>query len=195
MKPNGFTLLEVLVSVIILATAMVVLSSSTGGSVAMNRKGQDLDIITFLMKRALTQTEVKYGGTNVKSVPEGPEDHEFDEPEYKAFTWRLESKKMEFPDFSSVLTSQKGGVDEMTLSMVQQMVTKVSEAVKEVRITILRKVRTKTFEYPITFYMVDHSMANILGAAGAAAAGGGATAPGGTGTTNPTSPTVPTGSH
>src|SRR5438270_8956079 len=98
MKRNGFTIIEVLVAVMILSTDMVILSSSWSGSLAMNRKGSGMTTISYLLKRAIVEVEIKYGGSHPKepNVPEGPEEHEFEGDEYKDYSWRLESKKMEF---------------------------------------------------------------------------------------------------
>ncbi len=154
-KTPGFTLIEVLIATIILAGSMVVLSNSWGGSIFILRKSQVVNTVAYLLKRKMTEIELKYEGAPLDEVKdEDGGDFGGDFPEY---SWRMRSKKMEFPDLSAVLTAREGGVDEKLLTIVRSMTKQFNENIKEVEVTVIYKRSKRSLEYKLTTYLIDYS--------------------------------------
>lgn len=167
MTRRGFTLIEVLVSVLILAGAMVILSSSWSGSLLAYRKSKVLSDMAFLLKKKMTELEVKYTGKSLEEIPE-EEDGDFgkDFPNYR---WELKTKKMEFPDLSAVLIQEKadeGGANDLLITVVRQMTEQFSKAIKEAKLTVKTKVGKRELESSITTYFIDYSLPLGVGGGG-----------------------------
>lgn len=159
---RGFTLIEVLIATIILAGAMIVLTNSWGGSIFVLRKAQVVNTVAYLLKRKTTEIELKYEGAGLEEVKETEEgDFGADFPDY---AWKMQSKKMEFPDLSGVLTAREGGVDERLLTIIRSMTKQFNENIKEVEVTVIYKKSKRTLEYKLTTYIVDYTKPlNLLG--------------------------------
>lgn len=168
----GFSLLEVLVAVIILSGALVMLSSSWSGSLMAFRKSQTLTTIAYLLKRKMTELEVKYRPDSGLIPPEEEEGNFGDT--YKDYRWEMKSKQLEFPDLSSVLTSKEGGGggNEMMITTVKQMTEQISQNIREMTLTVFAKVGKRELQYSVTSYNVNFSSG--LNIPGIPPAGGGA---------------------
>lgn len=149
----GFTLVEVLVAMLILAGAILALSQSWTGSIFGFRKTQNVQQIVGLLKKKTTELEIKYKRMSFESIPEEESgDFGSDYPEY---TWTSTAKKLEFPDLSQVLISAEGGANDMMLSVVKQMTEFFSNSTKELKVTIIWKAAKNTVEYSITTYVTN----------------------------------------
>ena len=69
-----------------------------------------------------------------------------------------------------VSQSEEGGVNQMTLTMIQQLSSQLSKAVKEMKVSVLWKAKNRTLTYSITTYLVFYNQVNLPGA-GAGAGG------------------------
>lgn len=153
LKQSGFTLLEVLIAMIILASGVMLLAQSWSSSYNRIRKTQKNVEIAALLERKLAETDMKYRGKSIDSIPESEGDEFEGYPEY---TWKLESKKFEMPDLTSILIGRDGGVDQMMMQLMKQFSEHLSNSIKEVKITITYKVKEKEFEYSATLLFVDY---------------------------------------
>jgi prepilin-type N-terminal cleavage/methylation domain-containing protein len=170
-KSAGFSLLEVLVAVIILSGAMVMLSSSWSGSLMAFRKSQTLTTVAYLLKRKMTELEVKYRPESGLIPPEEEEGNFGDS--YKDFRWTMKSKQLEFPDLSSILTSKDGGANEMMITTIKQMTEQISQNIREMTLTVYAKAGKRELEYSVTAYNVNFAAGvNIPGLPSAGGAGG-----------------------
>lgn len=159
---RGFTLIEVLVAMMILAGSMLALSQSWSGSLVRYRKTQDLAIITSLLKKKTTELEIKYRELAFGEIPE--EDGGDFGSEYPNYTWAVKTKELEFPDIAETLVSQAGGSSDLLLTVVKQMTQYFSKNTKEVQVTLIWKSNKREAKYSISTYITN-------------AAGGALTAP------------------
>ncbi len=140
---------------VILSSALLLLTNSWSGSYLRIRKTQQQFEVAALLERKMTEIDLEYRGKPLDEIPEEKEE-DFGK-EYPQYSWKLTSKKLEIPDISSTLSSKDGGVDEFTMSIIKQLTEGLSKAIKEVTVTVLMKVpKGKTLEYSITTYFVDH---------------------------------------
>jgi general secretion pathway protein I len=152
-KSAGFTLLEVLIAMIILAAGVMLLAQSWSSSYNRIRKTQKNVEIAALLERKLAETDMKYRGKSIDSIPESEGDEFEGFPEY---SWKLESKKFEMPDLTGILIGRDGGVDQMMMTLMKQFSEHLSNSIKEVKVTVLYKVNEKEFEYSATLLFVDY---------------------------------------
>lgn len=163
MRSRGFTLLETLIAMVILASALMLLTNSWGAAGVRVRKTQRNFEISSLLERKMTEIDLEYRGKPVDSIPES-KDGTFDGID--DYTWKMTSKKLEVPDISPTLTSRDGGADQMLMMVVKQMTEAISKAIKEVTVTIVYTGAKKPLEYSVTTYFVDYDKEVPLGVPG-----------------------------
>lgn len=172
---KGFTLLEVLIALIIIAGGIMVLANSWSGNFMRVRKGQILNNVATLLERKMIEIEAEYKEKPFNEIPESDGgDFGSDFPQY---SWKLESRDLEFPDLSAFIIGQGEGADEMLLSMLKQVTEYLSKSIKEVKVTISVKGRAaKPLNFSATQYFVNYE-GDFAAAAGVPSgdAGGGGT--------------------
>lgn len=153
---KGFTLVETIVALVILSTSLILLSNSWVGTYSRIKKAQLNFVVASLLERKMTEIELEYRDKPLQSIPEETED-DFGE-DFKQYSWKLESKELKLPDLAGSLSAQEGGVDQMTESLVRQLIEGISKSIKEVRVTIIYKPggNQKNLEWSITTYFVDY---------------------------------------
>lgn len=155
MKSNkGFSLLEVLVALAILAGSIMVLANAWSGNFMRMRKTALYNNVSTLLERKMVETEAKYKFKPISEIPE-EESGEFEG--YPEYTWKLESKDLKLPDLTPLIVGQQEGVDETLLSMLKQVTEYLSKAIKEVKITVMVKRGNKTVEFSAVEYFVDYT--------------------------------------
>ena len=158
----GFTVLEVLIATVILAGAMVVLNSTWGRSGLQVRKSRQMNVVSFLLKRKVAEFELQF--KTERTFAEIPEEESGDfGNEFAGYTWKVETREMEFPDLSAALVGQDGGANEMLLTVVKQMTEQFSRAVKEVKVSVFYTKGEVTKEFSVTTYIVNYDQQLGLG--------------------------------
>ncbi len=152
---RGFTLIEVLVALIIIAAAIMASASLWSGNFGMIRKSSmNYDVATIL-ERKMVEIEAKYTGKPLSEIPE-EEEGDFG-TDFPQFRWKLKSREMEFPDLTPIIMSQSEEPNEMLISMIKQMTEYLSKAIKEVRVTVIVKRGKRETEFSATQYMIDYT--------------------------------------
>jgi len=152
-KSSGFTLLETLMAMIIMASALLLLANSWSASNSRVKKTQLNFELATLLERKMNELEREYKGKPISEIPDSKEE-DFGE-EMKNYSWKMTSRKFEFPDISSSLTARDGGADQMTTMIIKKMSEHISKSIKEVTVTIYYKGSKKTLEVNATTYFVD----------------------------------------
>lgn len=153
MRNKGFTLLEVLIAMMIMAAGIILLTQSWGSSYNRLRKTQWNVEVAALLERKMAEVDMKYRGKPIDSIPEEEEDEFEGYPEY---SWKLTSQKFEMPDLTAILIGQEGGVDQMMMTLMKQFSEHLSKSIKEVKVTVIHKIKDKEFEYSATLMFVDY---------------------------------------
>lgn len=164
---RGFTLLEVLISMIIIAGAILVLSNSWSGSFMKIRKATLNNNVATLLERKMVETEAKYKD-KFNDIPEN-ETGDFG-TENPMYTWELKSKELLVPDLTPLIVGKEGGADEMLITMIKQLTEYLNKTVKEVTVSVFVKTPRRTLQYSATTYIIDYSQS--LGLSAGAAGGG-----------------------
>lgn len=127
------------------------------------RKTQQAFEMSTLIERKMAELEVKYRGKPLESIAESDEG---DFEDIENFTWKMESRKLEIPDMTALLTGREGGADQMLLSVIKQMTEAMSKSVKELKLTVIYTKGSKPIQQSVTTYFVDYDKEIALGAPG-----------------------------
>jgi general secretion pathway protein I len=104
-KANGFTLLEVMVALAIVAIALVALMGLGNRSIAVNAHLQKITQATLLAQQRMTEVEIEAaGGALLVLNEEGVFDEPFDE-----FRWRLSYEDTPLPNLQIVTVTVAWG--------------------------------------------------------------------------------------
>lgn len=171
---KGFTLLEVIIAVAIMASGILVLSMSWSGTYQKLRKTQTNTEVMALLERKVAEVNSKYQGKPLDSILESEEDNFGSE--YPQYSWKMESRKFEMPDLTGLMTSKDGGADGMELQIMRTFTEHLSKTIKEVKISVIYKgPKGKEQIYSVTQFFVDYDkeppVPGLPGAATGAGAG------------------------
>ena len=163
-KRSGFTLIEVLIAMMILAGALIALSASWNGSVMAYRKGRQLNVITRLLQKQATEMELRFKNESIATDQELEGDFGRD---YPNLSWKTEIKGLQFPDLAPLLIGDsQDGVDQITLTVIRQMSTQLSQAIKEMKVSVLWKREDRVATYSITTYLISYNQLGLPGVGG-----------------------------
>ncbi len=165
-RQAGFTLLEVMIAMIIIAGSIVVLSNAWSGNFLRMRKAALMQDVSHLIERKMVEIDLKYRN-NVASIPDKAGGHFKGYPKYR---WQMRSHDFRMPDLTALMFTQKkgenasAGVSQIMMTMVSTMQTYFKQAVKEVTLTVYAKVGKREVPYSVTTYFVDfNKMPNLPG--------------------------------
>lgn len=165
-KQRGFTLIEVMVALMIIAGGLLALTNSWSGSFMRIRKATTANDVATLLERKMIEVEVKYKEKPFNEIPEEETgDFGTDFPQYR---WVMKSKELKMPDLTAVLVGQDGGADEMLIAMIKQTTEILSKAIKEVKVSVFAKIQGKEREFSAVQYIIDYSQDFSFGGAGGA---------------------------
>ncbi len=150
---KAFTLIEVVLAMMVMASGLFILVNSWAGTYNRLRKTQIQVQIAALLERKVTEIERKYKNKSLESIP----DEEADDfgSEIPGYSWAMKSKKLEIPDLSASLASKEGGTDSIMMMIMKTFTEHLSKSIKEVQITITYKDK-KPVTAGVTIYIVDY---------------------------------------
>ena len=159
---HGFTLLETVIAMVIMAGSILLLANSWSGAYMRVRKTQTNFEIATMLERKMNDVELEYRGKALDEIPES-KDGDFGS-DYPQYSWKLASKKLEFPDISGSLTARAGGADQMLMSVIKQLTDILGKSIKEVTVSVIYKPEgRKPTENSVTTYFLDYDKDISLG--------------------------------
>jgi general secretion pathway protein I len=169
MKQKGFTLIEVMISLAILAGGIILLASSWSGNLMRIRKSNMYSSVATLLERKMIELDAEYKDKPVTEVPK-TRSGDFGS-ELPLYRWEMKSRELKFPDLSAVMVGKDGGADETMIMMIRQVTDQLSKAIKEIKVTVFVKTPKKEMEFSATQYLIDYDqgMTGLPGAGGAPA--------------------------
>lgn len=155
MKKKGFSLIEVIFAMVILASGLILLANSWGGSFLRIKKTKIANDVAALLERKMSEISIEFKDQPLDSIPD--EKAEDFGPDYPNYSWKLEAKKFTMPDLSASLRSQQGGVDNTMLEITRLIAEHLSESIKEVKVSVIYKTKPKDIEFSATTYFMDYN--------------------------------------
>ncbi len=178
---RGFSLLEVLVALTVIAGALLVVSMAWSTSNMRMKKMKINHQVAYLLDLKVAETVRRYRN-EISMLPEDDTgDFSALSNDYKEYTWKLHSKKFELPDLAPLLAQQKGPPNPMLTMVLEQMTDYFNQAVKELTITVSYNLKKTSISYSASTFLVDYNqplpMPSLGGAGGIPGGGasGGAT--------------------
>lgn len=151
---KAFTLIEVVLAMMIMASGMFILTNSWAGTYARLRKTNIQVQLAALLERKIVELEREFKTQSLEAMKE--EDNGDFGSELEGYTWEMKSQKVEFPDLSGII----GGVGENQnldlVSIMKLFSEHLSKSVKEVKVTVTYKDKKKPIVVDVVFYVVDY---------------------------------------
>lgn len=154
-QKGGFTLLEVVLALVVMASGLFILTNSWSSTYSRLRKTQVQVQIASLLERKVAEIEREYKNKSLESIPEEKEDNFGSElPQY---SWQMKSKKFEMPNLSALLTAQPGGADPVLMGLMDTYTEFLGKSIKEINISVIFKEGKKPIVANVTIYMIDYN--------------------------------------
>lgn len=163
---EGFTLLEVIIAMAIMAVAFSAILAVEGGAINASARAKQLNVVAMLAKNQMIDTEYVIEGKKFEEV-EKEKSGTFDAP-YQEYRWKRTIKEMKFPnlaggkgkkpDQGNAGSSATGGNNRQTElgDMVGKLITNFfSKAMREVTITVTWTRGKGEQSYSVSTYWVD----------------------------------------
>ncbi len=147
----GFTLLEVIIAVAILAMAFSVLIGTVASSSARARSAEDLTVATMLARQKMIEIEIelKKGMLKGEFPEDKQEEGEFPSP-FARFKWKMTIKKVDLP---APIAGEKGSVQERVGS---ELTKAISQSVRELKLTLswVQPITEREKSFDITTHII-----------------------------------------
>ena len=153
---NGFTLIEIMTSVFILAGLVALTSLGWSGNLKRFKKAQIIEKSTLLLEQKMSELETIYKNENIASLPEKEEGEFENEPDYK---WVYVTQPFQLPSGLTLLNLQGIPQNEQSIFIANQLKEMLSSAVVELKLTVTYQKGDKTqpVKYPLSTYFVNHT--------------------------------------
>jgi len=151
---KGFTLVEVLVALLILAVMSVILYQSWNGSLLAVRKGRNYNTVFLLLQKKITEFEIQSKDKKVDELKEKDEgDFGSAYPDYK---WEIKMKPFSLPPITPP-KQPDGGNSQLAETIFKTMTDYFEKAVREVSVTVIRQVGEKPQKWSVSTIYIDYS--------------------------------------
>lgn len=169
-KNQAFTLIEVVLAMMIMASGLFILTNSWAGTYSRLKKTQVQVQLAALLERKVVEIEREYKGKPLDSIDAEKSD-DFGS-ELSDYSWEMKSQKLDFPDLSAVIAAGSDS-ENMDLTSIMRIFSEhLSKTVKEIKITVTYKDKRKPISVDVVIYMIDYDRPLPLPGSGGAAAGG-----------------------
>ncbi|MFH1831024.1 MAG: type II secretion system protein [Pseudomonadota bacterium] len=129
---SGFTLLEVMVSIAILAVALTTLLMFSGNTLIKSGRAEKLLVATMLARQKMTEIDIDLEKAKKKKEfpDEKSEDGSFDEP-FDDYKWKMEIRRVDLP---APVTGEEGSIQGV---IGKQLTKEITKTVRELKLTVL----------------------------------------------------------
>jgi len=155
MSTKGFTLLEVLVSVAIMAISFAAILMVQSGSIQATIKAKEMTVVAMLAKNAMVQTEMALEGKKFEEVKDEVSDN-FEKP-FESYRWTRVIKEVEFPPLGGLFggTSEEENQTQQTEMFGKLFTEYLTKAIREVTIKVSWEKGNGMKTYSLSTYWVD----------------------------------------
>ncbi len=153
---SGFTLVETLMAVAILAFGLILVGTTWSGNVMRLKKIRLNNEVAFLLQQKMTEMELKYQNVGLEQVKE-EEEGDFGDG-FKDYKWEFKSQEFVMPDLSLLIDNDKESNTEMQSMVIKQIGEVLGKSIKEITVTVIVKKsgsRKKELRFTVSSYFVD----------------------------------------
>lgn len=162
-KKSGFTLLEVVIALGIMASVMVLLTSGWRGNFNRVRKIKYRTQAAYLLQQKMTEVENLYRERPAQ-MPQDLQKGKFEGEKFKNFSWEWESKEFEMPDLKKLLAAS-GQKDQVAENIAGQLQNYFERSIYEVKVTLLYKsaLKAEPIKTSVSTIFVDYDQSLNMG--------------------------------
>jgi len=153
-KTSGFTLIEVVLAMMVMASGLFILTSSWSGTYSRLKKTQIQVQLAALLERKVVEIEREYKNKPLDAIPDEKEDN-FGE-ELDKYSWKMTAQKLELPNLAGIMEAQQEGAKVDALSLMKLFTEHISKSVKEIKVEVIYKDGKKPMRVDVVFYMIDY---------------------------------------
>jgi prepilin-type N-terminal cleavage/methylation domain-containing protein len=158
---SGFTLLEVMIAVAIMLVAFSSILMVESASINTSAKAKQMNVVGMLAKRAMIDAELEFQNKPFADLKK-EESGVFKDP-HQDYQWKRAVKEVKFPELNmggskkegAAANSGDGGEDRGTEILTRLLTKFLSNAVREVTVTVTWKKGTGTQNFTVSTYWVD----------------------------------------
>lgn len=151
---KGFTLIEVMIALTILAALAITINSAWGGILLRNKYSQVKVEAVQLVQKKIIEIETEYKN-RIQSLPSEKQTGIFEGDRYKNYSWEWEAQELEIPDLSSLVDPE--GQEAMLIAVLENFKTYINQSIKEVQVIVYHQVgKGKPLKFVVPFYMVNY---------------------------------------
>lgn len=153
LNQSGFSLLEVMIALTILALALSAVLTSESGSIASNIRTKEYNMAVWLARNILTESEHLYEGKSFSEIPK-KETKSFTTP-YERFKWNREIRDIKFPDFSIPTGKDDMGIPEPVRILLKSITKYLGDSLREMTVTVSWPRGKGEQKISVTTYLID----------------------------------------
>ena len=153
---RGFTLLEAMIAITIMALGVTSILSIENSSIRATTRAKEMNTIAMLTRRAMGKMEQEFEGkkfTDVKKEWTGDFEKPFDE-----YLWAAKIKEVKFPNLNLAPPGKEGEKtpgSEIAEQMTKLLTKFLSDSIREVVVTVKSKPGGTERVYTVSQYWVD----------------------------------------
>jgi|CryBogDrversion2_8_1035294.scaffolds.fasta_scaffold20134_2 general secretion pathway protein I len=150
-NPEGFTLLEVMIALAIMALALGSILAVEQGSINATARAKQMHIVAMLAQNQMISTEYQIEGKTFEEVKK-EDSGVFAEP-YTDYRWKTTIKPVKFPNMQ-LGTEEKN--TEATQDQIMKMMSEyLSRSIHEIQVRIFWKKGSTEQDYTISTFWVN----------------------------------------
>ena len=153
-KKKGFSLIEVLASILLLAGLISFMAQISYGNVRRIKKARQLEKAASLLELKMAELKEEFKGSSVPKLP--PENKgEFEEEEN--YFWSYETQALTLPSSEILLSLARIPENELHSKMAETLTDVLSQSVVELKLTVhYEGKRNKNFSYSLISYFINY---------------------------------------
>ena len=158
-KYKGFSLIEVLTAVLILAGLIGLIVQITYGTRNRIKKTVQLEKISLLLDSKMLELRGNFQGSNVVKLPEEGEGEFEENPNY---SWAYKTQPIQLPDSDLILSLTELPDNSLSNQMVDIFKSVLSDTVIEIELTVFYEVprtRGKSIQLSLSSYFINYEQA------------------------------------
>ena len=153
-KNPGFTLIEVLMTLVVLSGALMIVSHIRDGNQKRLQKLSHYSKVTQLMESKISDLEFEWRKKAFASLPKSDKGDFKEEPH---FSWSVVTQALSLLDPTVLMNVTGQSIEGIALEVAKVTSQFLSQAVLEVKLSIHYKKGDLKNAYSMTTYIVDHN--------------------------------------
>ncbi len=155
-KSKGFSLIEVLASLLILAGLLSIISQLFYGNNRRIRKARQLEKIASLLELKMIQLEEEFSGPKIVQLPNQDKGEFKNEENY---FWSYQTQAILLPSPRILLSLSRLPESELYLKMAQILTDILSDSLVELELTVHYRGKGREVSYSLSSYFVNYETA------------------------------------